>query len=436
SAGALTGAVLFGLFAAWSAVTLLWSVAPNQTWLELNRELGYLIVLLLAIALGSSHARAVEWLCHGFLAAALLVTAYALGQKLLPGLHIPGVLDLDHTGPLPRLQEPLGYWNALALFIALAVPIALATAVDRSRRLRLRLGATAAVAAMLLTIVLTYSRGGLLALAIGLAVGMALSGARLGWALWLAAGVLAAVPAAVFGLSFGDLTRVGVSLGHREVAGAFLLLILVASLGALVLLARRLPALESRVRLAPERAARLRRRGSLVGAVAVVCVVAVLVATGVVSDVWHSFTATRVPARGLALVALTLWLCLFGLSAELPELAASKASRALVLASESPASALAAAQSSAAEATRLDPLSDAGLLVEVDLAQHRGRLRAARALLGDALERDPTDLRAWEDLAFVDLELRDRRGVAQAERRLVELDPRGRLARALAQLRR
>src|SRR5579859_5741881 len=218
SAGALTGAVLFGLFAAWSAVTVLWSVAPNQTWLEFNRELGYVIVLLLAIALGSSQARAVESLCHGFLAVALLVTAYGLGQKLLPGLHIPGVLNLDHTGPLPRLQEPLGYWNALALFIALAVPIALATAVDRSRRLRLRLGATAAVAAMLLTIVLTYSRGGLLALAIGLAVGMALSGARLGWALWLAAGVLAAVPAAVFGLSFGDLTRVGVSLGHREVA--------------------------------------------------------------------------------------------------------------------------------------------------------------------------------------------------------------------------
>ena len=61
------------------------------------------------------------------------VTAYALGQKLLPGVHLDGIFHLDQTAVLTRLQEPFGYWNALALFIAMGVPCALASAVDRRR---------------------------------------------------------------------------------------------------------------------------------------------------------------------------------------------------------------------------------------------------------------------------------------------------------------
>src|SRR5437763_9588792 len=79
---AVAGTALLAGFACWSGITLLWSVAPNQTWIELNRAITYVIVLGLAIALGASHARALAHAATGFLLVALAVTAYGLGQKL------------------------------------------------------------------------------------------------------------------------------------------------------------------------------------------------------------------------------------------------------------------------------------------------------------------------------------------------------------------
>ena len=40
---------LLAAFALWSGVTLAWSVAPDQTWAECNRAIGYVLVLVLAI---------------------------------------------------------------------------------------------------------------------------------------------------------------------------------------------------------------------------------------------------------------------------------------------------------------------------------------------------------------------------------------------------
>ena len=51
----------------------------------------------------------------------------------MPGFHVAGLFDLNQTGPLPRLQEPLGYWNALALLLALGAPVALMVSVDAPR---------------------------------------------------------------------------------------------------------------------------------------------------------------------------------------------------------------------------------------------------------------------------------------------------------------
>ncbi|HZU59358.1 MAG TPA: hypothetical protein VE983_00230, partial [Solirubrobacteraceae bacterium] len=109
------GAAFLAAFACWSGLSLIWSVAPDQTWIEVNRVTTYVVVLLLGLAIGSSYAGALNLIASGFLGVSFLVTAYALGQKLWPGLHVPGVFTLNQTGPLARLQEPLGYWNALAL---------------------------------------------------------------------------------------------------------------------------------------------------------------------------------------------------------------------------------------------------------------------------------------------------------------------------------
>jgi O-Antigen ligase len=585
---AVAGTALLAGFACWSGITLAWSVAPNQTWIALNRAIAYVITLGIAIALGTSDVRALRRVATGFFAISLLVTLYGLGQKLFPGLHIGGMFDLNQTGPLPRLQEPLGYWNALALFVAMGVPIALALATDARRDPRARLGALGSVELMLLVIAFTYSRGGLLALAVGLAVGIAASGERLRAAMWLAAAAVATVPPLVFGLESHALTTGGISLRHRELAGAELALVLLASLALLIAVGARLLALEPRVRIRPDRAPGARRMALALAAVVVIgALVAVAVSSrglgGTVSHEWHTFTSTKatsntnpsrllsadsenrwvwwkesarafadrpvggwgagsfgvvhllyrrdtltvqqphsvplqllaetgivgallgvggfllllvsaagllrrlpkgserliaaallagavayavhslydwdwdIPAatlpaflfvgvlvgarrrgvgraaalrpsvtvRTLALGALALWLCAFALSAALPSFAASKAASALVKASSGPPAALRSAQSSAALASDLDPLSDGGLRVEATIALHRGRLARSRAYLMQAVGRQPTDIQAWAQLGQVDALMGDRRGAEQVGWRLIALDPRG-----------
>ena len=295
---AVVGAGLLAAFACWSGVTVLWSVAPDQTWIELNRAIAYVLVLGLAIAIGASHPRAVEVVARGFLVIALAVTVYGIGQKLFPGLHVKGLFNLNQTGPLPRLQEPLGYWNALALFVVMGVPIALAIAADSRQSARTRLGALVAVELMLLVVAFAYSRGGLLALAIALIVGMAVSGGELRSLMWPAVVVVTTIPPLLFGLLNHSLTSANVSLSSREAAGAELAAILAASLAVLIVAGRRLLALEPQLKLD-----RLRARitpGRLAAAVGVLLACAVLAMSlssrglgGTVSHAWKSFATTK-----------------------------------------------------------------------------------------------------------------------------------------------
>jgi O-Antigen ligase len=292
------GVALLVGFAVWSAITLAWSVAPDQTWSECNRAITYVLFLVLAIALGSSSSRAPELISVGFLAIALAVTAYALGQKLLPGLHLDGIFRLDQTAVLSRLQEPFGYWNALALFVSMGVPCGVAIAVDRRHGPPVRVAASVVCVLMLETIAFTYSRGAVLALACGLAVAGALSGARLRYLMWLGLICAAAAPAIVIGLLSHDLTSAGVALGTRERAGLELAALLLACLTLLVLAGRRVIVLERRARLSRQRARRVGRALGLIAATAgVMALLAVSLSprglTGTATHAWRSFTATR-----------------------------------------------------------------------------------------------------------------------------------------------
>jgi O-antigen ligase len=94
----------------------------------------------------------------------------------------------DDYGRLARLRSPVGYWNALALVAAFGIPIALWAATRHSRRVRS--GAVVALYALLVALILTYSRGGVLAALVAIAAWFALSRERF-------AGVLAFVAAAV-----------------------------------------------------------------------------------------------------------------------------------------------------------------------------------------------------------------------------------------------
>ncbi len=49
---------LLAAFAAWCGITVLWSVAPDQTWVEFNRALTYVLVAALALGVGATDPRA------------------------------------------------------------------------------------------------------------------------------------------------------------------------------------------------------------------------------------------------------------------------------------------------------------------------------------------------------------------------------------------
>jgi hypothetical protein len=151
------------------------------------------------------------------------------------------------------VQEPLGYWNALALLVAFGVPCALAIIIDRRRADALRLAAAAAASTLLVTVGFTYSRGGVVALVAALAILVALSGAHLRCLAWLAVVVAPAVAVLLVGLNSHGLTATGVPLPTRESAGAELLVLLAAALALMLAGAHRLIALKRRRELSGAR---------------------------------------------------------------------------------------------------------------------------------------------------------------------------------------
>jgi hypothetical protein len=155
------------------------------------------------------------------------------------------------------------------------------------------------------------------------------------------------------------------------------------------------------------------------------------------SEPWRSERAPiRVGRQAFSLIGLALCLCLFALSVELPQLAADKASAALVAASSASPSAVRSAQAQAALASQLDPLSDSGLLAQAAVALHRSQPARARVYLAQAVTRDPSDPQAWRLLSQVEYGLGDSEWRV-AVQRAIDLDPMGHYARSIvdAQLR-
>src|SRR5687767_6167376 len=99
--------------AAWSGVSIAWSVAPDRSWDDLNRGLVHAAFAVLGVAAGSlglrsqrlGACRLVALVLAGALGAAVL---WALAGKAIPALFPDG-------GRAARLRDPIGYWNALAL---------------------------------------------------------------------------------------------------------------------------------------------------------------------------------------------------------------------------------------------------------------------------------------------------------------------------------
>jgi hypothetical protein len=217
---ALAGLVLL---AAWVLISMAWTPIPGEAWHDAQRVALYAGALLAAQALLADRraALAVE---PALVGGALVVAAYALSERLLPG-----VIHLEQSrAALGRLAQPLTYWNAEGSVMAVALVLAVRLAGTSQRPVALRAGAAVAAPWIGLALYLTLSRGALASAAVGLLVLVALDPGRA----QLRAGAVTLAVAAIAAVASEALDGVRAAGGSEGQGAAMLVLLVLLSAAA------------------------------------------------------------------------------------------------------------------------------------------------------------------------------------------------------------
>lgn len=200
-------------FVCWSGISVLWSIEADRSWAYLNRGLVYLAFAVVGLALGP-YLRQWAYVLAGALA---LPLGWALLGKAVPAL--------GGSGRVARLSSPVGYWNALGLLFAMALPLALWLAARREHRHWLRALAVVYVYALVVGLLLTYSRGGVLAAGAAAVLWLVLGAPRVESAAALLLGGGAGLGVAVWAFSRPGLAEDGQSHAARVHDGAWFALV-------------------------------------------------------------------------------------------------------------------------------------------------------------------------------------------------------------------
>jgi hypothetical protein len=155
---------------AWIAASLLWSPTATHTMYEVERTIIYVSFAFVLAVVGR---RSVKALLPALLAGIVAVAAYALATRLLP--ERVGTFD-SFVGY--RLSEPLGYWNALAVFVAIGIVVAVGLAAH-GRSITLRALSAASLVLLFPVLYFTFGRGGWIAVASGLVAAIVVDPRRL-----------------------------------------------------------------------------------------------------------------------------------------------------------------------------------------------------------------------------------------------------------------
>jgi hypothetical protein len=166
---------LFLAFGAWTFASIWWSASAERPFLEVDRVLLYLGVLLLAALLARA-GRGLE-VAEGLALGVVAVGAVALASRCFPGWFPKRPLPQLLPGSQRRLSFPVDYWNGLASLLAVGMPLLLAIASSEHRRL-VRALALAPVPLLVVDIYLASSRGAAAAAIAGALVLIALSPRR------------------------------------------------------------------------------------------------------------------------------------------------------------------------------------------------------------------------------------------------------------------
>jgi hypothetical protein len=216
----------FALLAGLTALSVLWSLAPADSWIESIRTFAYLSLFAAGIAF--ARLAGLRWpaLLVGVGAGCLLVCAWALLTKVFPASLAP-----DET--YARLREPFAYWNSVGLMAALGVPPMLWLAARRNGHAAVNALAWPAIGLLLVCMMLSYSRGALAALAFGIAAWFVLVPLRLRALVTLAGAVAVAGPVIAWAFRQDGLTTDRAPMAARVDAGhefGALLILMVAVL--------------------------------------------------------------------------------------------------------------------------------------------------------------------------------------------------------------
>jgi O-antigen ligase len=270
---------LFGL-AIWAGCSTLWSVSPDRSWAYTNRTLVYAAFALLGVLLSAFLPRPTR-LAEGAAALVALVVVWALVVRCVPALY-------SDYGRVARLRAPLGYWNELALICDVAVPLALWLAAPRGRSALVRAAGAALLFLATVTLLLTYSRFGVVLACVAVAAWVLLERDRLeSLAVVALAGGLGAGAFAV-ALALPGITNDGEPRSTRVHDGWIFALVVLGGAALVFAAARGFAGLEARSPLPAERRRRLERAAGLAAlALAVAGVVLSIVFAG---RIWHEFT--------------------------------------------------------------------------------------------------------------------------------------------------
>jgi hypothetical protein len=280
-------------FAALSALSVVWSVQPDDSWQNAGLMFAYSAVFGAAVAL--ARAAPARWpaVIGGVTLAAIVVCGYALLTKVFPSW-------LDAHDIYARLQAPYGYWNATGLTAAMGVIGCIWLGARRHGHALLSALAYPAIGLLIVTLMLAYSRGALVALVVGLALWFAVVPLRLRGAAVLLLGALAAGLVVAWDFSRSALSSDSIELHARVVAGRQLGALLLAMLLLLAIAGLAIGFYTSRH--APSRVAR-QNAGALLLSILVLAVVAFVGAlavshrglTGSISHGFNTLTNTHAP---------------------------------------------------------------------------------------------------------------------------------------------
>jgi tetratricopeptide (TPR) repeat protein len=295
-----TTLLLFAALAALTFASIAWSVQPDNSWVEANRTLSYLAAFGTAMALARLVPAGWRAVIGAVAAAAVALSAYALLAKVFPA-------TLDANDPVGRLRAPFDYWNATGLIGALGLAPCIWGGARAARGRLLRALTVPAIAILLAVVVLSYSRGALIAAIVGCGCWFALTPMRLRGVLVLGLGAVGGAVVTVWALAHHALTHDNATLASRTSAGHTLGIVLLVMIVVLAVAGFAATIAMDRIDLRPR--ARYRVGVGLIAALALVPlggVVAVATSSrglpGEVSHIWTTLTSangvvTETPGR-------------------------------------------------------------------------------------------------------------------------------------------